>query len=149
MNSEGKASMIALVLLVTNWHWSRTIQRPNITSSIHADGPTVTFLLCSIALVILLLGLYRLLRALLDGPVRISRAVRLASWRPVLLLVPLLFNFSSSHTTTTADTTTIVSLGYGCEASTPLFVVSAAMLIVFQSVSELLRIYRDGHAHSR
>ncbi len=143
MNTRAKASIIATVLVASNWHWSSSTKTPNSSTWIHLDGATIATAVCSIALVVSLVRLKRILRAVLDKPVRIPKSRRLFSWDPVLILFLLLcFSFNRVETTTpAADTVTTISRGYGCEASVPLFFIAAAMLLTFQAHRELRRFY--------
>jgi len=126
-----------MALVATNWHWSRTITKPNRSSTLNIDGAGIAALFCAVALVVLSIRLYGIIRALLDRPVRVPRDAKLVSWAPALLLLPLFFSAGGSFVTNVTDTTITTAFGYGSGVSPYLFVLAALLIGVFQMLSAL------------
>ncbi len=138
--------MFAFVLLAINWHWDRTVQSGNVTTSVVLDGGTIAGLLCAILLMFLAWRFFRLLRSLLDRQVRVPREVKLFSWGPLFFLLPLLFRFDYSLSISDSSTSTTVTEGYGSSHASLLMVLAGILIIFFQMYC-VLRNYWSDPAH--
>ncbi len=134
---QTKTVIFALMLVATNWHYSRLVRRPDGWSSITFSGAGFWSIVCTVLLILLIVRLSRLLRYLLDIPVRVPRTTKLFSWKWVLLLLPLFIIFYNSSVTQTADTTTTITTGYGSNLGPILFLLASLNVIFFQILESL------------
>lgn len=137
-----RCGLFAVALVALNWHLSRTIQRPNTSTTWNVDGAGICLIVCVILLIPLAIRLYRLLRSLLDHQVRIPRDAKLVWWSDLICLLPLLarFSYAYSESASTPDggfITTKRDYGYGSDLAEPLMAVAAVLILGYQAYSVL------------
>ena len=143
MSPRAKASIAALVIVATNWHWHYSEQGPTSGHSMDAEGAGIVCLICIIALYVQALYLYHLIRDLLHAQVKIPRSEKLASWLPVLLLLPVFYSHISYSESFTAEGKVTISRGYGSESegvAMSLFLIASTFLMANQVYRNLQRL---------
>jgi len=83
---------------------------------------------------------YRLVGEMSDARTRLKQEVKLISFKPVLLLLPLLVHYHSSGVERLTDgTTDHRSYGYGTDAAWVLPLLGTALIILFRIIVRLER----------
>jgi len=139
-----KSTIFGFVLVITNWHWSKSVKTPNSSTEIHISGAGLWILVCAILLLYFVPRTYKMLRRLLDTGARVPRRASLVSWEPLLMLLPLFIFLSGSVTTSAGNVTTTITSGYGSDASAPLAIIAAILILVFQVHTRLVDYCRPG-----
>ncbi|XHR27933.1 MAG: hypothetical protein ACFUZC_18635 [Chthoniobacteraceae bacterium] len=136
MNAKIKSTLFAAFLVVTNWHWTRTVVHNHNHSSttVNLAGAGIGVVICIVGLIVYSRRLYRLLRDLLDRGTRVPAKVKFVSAGPmfILFLLFLLPSYSRTSSIPAGEITTTTTFGYGSGASGFLIILAVLLLTVYQ-----------------
>lgn len=109
------------------------IDGSRVTASWSVDGPSLVVLFSLGAGFFVARSLYRAIRTCLDEGIRVPGKLRLISWEPCLLLLPLLIQWNGKSVETIAPGVEMTKIwGYGSDTSALALGCAALLIIGFQ-----------------
>ena len=140
MATANKCLIFAAIAVLTNWEYAIRFNRPvgQISWSVEPIG--LLLLLAVIAIPLLLIRCYRLVRTCLASGVTIPREMRLIDWRPCVLLFPLLCHVGSEAVGVAPDGALYTrTVSYGSDASFPALIAAVLLIVLYQFQAALKR----------
>lgn len=134
MAPANKCSIFASIVVLTNWNYTISFNRPAGLTSLGGDFVLLPLAVAFIAAPFLLVRSYRFLRICLAHGVTIPRERKFVDWKPCVLLFPTLIHYVGKPAVGIAHdgATYTRTFSYGSDASGVTLIASVLLIALYQ-----------------